>query len=51
MTGPINMPPTTTVARGRCTWLPMPVEIAAGNSPIQAESAVINIGRILCSAA
>jgi len=23
---PINMPPTTTVASGRCTWLPMPVE-------------------------
>ena len=26
MIGPTSMPPTTTVASGRCTWLPMPVE-------------------------
>ena len=40
------MPPMTTVASGRCTWLPMPVETAAGSSPIQADSAVISMGRI-----
>ena len=34
------MPPTTTVASGRCTWLPIPVEIAAGNKPMQADSVV-----------
>jgi hypothetical protein len=32
--GPMVMPPTTTVARGFWTWLPMPVEIAAGNRPM-----------------
>ena len=47
----MNMPPTTTVASGRCTWLPMPVDIAAGNKPMQADNAVISIGRIRCSAA
>jgi hypothetical protein len=47
----MNIPPTTTVASGRWTWLPMPVETAAGNNPIQAESAVISIGRIRCEAA
>ena len=31
------MPPTTTVANGRCTWLPMPCDIAAGNRPMQAD--------------
>ena len=46
MSGPISKPPTTTVAKGRCTWLPMPVEIAAGNRPMDADSAVISIGRI-----
>jgi site-specific DNA recombinase len=35
---------------GRCTWLPMPCETAAGNSPTPADSAVISIGRIRCSA-
>ena len=44
------LPPMTTVASGRCTWLPMPCEIAAGNSPTPAESAVISMGRIRCSA-
>ncbi len=47
----MNMPPTTTVASGRCTWLPMPVDTAAGSKPIQADSAVISIGRIRCEAA
>ena len=51
MMGPINMPPTTTVASGRCTWLPIPVEIADGNRPMQADSAIIKIGRICCSTA
>src|SRR5205823_12891157 len=37
MIGPMNRPPTTTVARGRCTWLPIPVEIAAGNKPMHAD--------------
>ncbi len=40
--GPISMPPTTTVARGRCTSLPMLCDRAAGNRPIQADSAVIS---------
>jgi hypothetical protein len=30
MIGPTNIPPTTTVASGRCTWLPIPVDMAAG---------------------
>ena len=51
MSGPISRPPTTTVAKGRCTWLPMPVEIAAGNRPMDADSAVISIGRIRWEAA
>jgi hypothetical protein len=46
MIGPIKSPPTTTVASGRCTWLPMAAEIAAGNKPMQADIAVISIGRI-----
>jgi hypothetical protein len=41
----------STVASGRCTWLPMPVEIAAGKRPMQADSAIIMIGRICCSTA
>src|SRR5580658_6571506 len=51
ITGPSSIPPTITVANGRCTWLPMPVEIAAGNRPIQAERAVISSGRIRVEAA
>jgi len=46
MIGPISMPPTTTVASGRCTWLPIAVDMAAGNRPMQADMAVISIGRI-----
>jgi len=49
-TGPISMPPIT-LASGRCTWLPMPVEIAAANKPIAAETAIIRIGRICSPAA
>ena len=41
-----NIPPTTPVASGRCTWLPMPVDTAAGSNPMQADKAVISIGRI-----
>ena len=44
MIGPISMPPTMTVASGRCTWLPMPVESAAGSKPMQADSVIIRIG-------
>ena len=51
MTGPTSMPPTITVASGRCTWLPMPVEMAAGKRPMQAESAVISRGRMRVLAA
>ena len=51
MRGPKRRPPTTTVASGRCTWLPMPLDTAAGRRPMQAESAVISIGRIRWSAA
>jgi len=39
---------TITVASGRCTWLPMPLESAAGSRPMQADSVIIRIGRI-CS--
>ena len=39
--GPISIPPTTTIASGRCTWLPIAVEKAAGNRPIAAENPVI----------
>ena len=49
--GPISMPPTTTMASGRCTWLPMAVENAAGNSPMAAENAVIKTARMRCVAA
>jgi hypothetical protein len=31
--------------------VPIPVEMAAGSKPIQADNAVINIGRIRCEAA
>src|SRR5690348_13009254 len=34
--GVSNIPPTTTRARGRCTWDPIPVERAAGTNPTQA---------------
>ena len=51
MTGPTSMPPTITVASGRCTWLPIPVEIAAGKRPMQAERAVISKGRMRVEAA
>jgi hypothetical protein len=44
ITGPTSMPPTITVASGRCTWLPIPVEIAAGSRPMHAERAVISRG-------
>lgn len=30
---PKNIPPTTTMASGRCTWLPIPCAIEAGNNP------------------
>ena len=43
------MPPTTTTASGRCTWLPIAVEKAAGNRPTQAAAQVISTGRI-CTA-
>ena len=51
MIGPKSMPPTTTVASGRCTWLPIPVENAAGTKPIQADNAVMSMGRMRFSAA
>src|SRR5262249_8183298 len=44
MIGPNSIPPTMTVARCRCTWLPILVEIAAGTRPIQAEKLVMSIG-------
>jgi len=43
------MPPTTTKASGFCTWLPMPVETAAGSNPIAAARQVITTGRRLFS--
>src|SRR6185436_17897017 len=44
--GASNMPPTTTIASGRCTWLPIAVENAAGSRPTQAATQVIRTGRI-----
>src|SRR5581483_6402269 len=44
--GASSMPPTITIASGRCTWLPIAVENAAGNSPTQAATQVIRTGRI-----
>ena len=40
------MPPTTTMASGRWTWLPIAVEKAAGSRPTQAATQVISTGRI-----
>lgn len=42
-----SIPPMTTLARGRELSEPMPVEIAAGNNPMAAISAVIITGLIL----
>ncbi len=39
------MPPTTTRAKGRCTWEPMPFDTAAGNRPTQAAKQVMATGR------
>src|SRR5476649_248283 len=47
--GASSMPPTTTMASGRCTWLPIAVEKAAGNRPTQAAMQVISTGRICSS--
>ena len=38
-------PPTMTIANGRCESVPIPCEVAAGNSPRVATSMVIMIGR------
>ncbi len=43
------MPPTTTMASGRWTWLPIAVEKAAGRRPAQAATQVISTGRICSS--
>ena len=48
-TGANSMPPTTTMASGFCTWLPMPVETAAGSRPIAAMMQVMKTGRICVS--
>ena len=44
--GASSVPPTTTMASGRWTWLPIAVEKAAGNRPTQAAAQVISTGRI-----
>ena len=44
--GASSVPPTTTMASGRCTWLPIAVEKAAGSKPTQAAAQVISTGRI-----
>jgi len=49
--GDSNMPPTTTQASGCCTCAPMPVDSAAGTSPIQADRPVMKICRIRVSPA
>jgi hypothetical protein len=43
----VTKPPTTTVARGLCTSLPIPVENKSGIIPSAAARAVINTGRNL----
>jgi hypothetical protein len=40
-------PPITTIASGFCVSDPIPLDIAAGNNPIAAISAVITTGLIL----
>jgi hypothetical protein len=40
-----NQPPTTTVARARCTSVPTPVANAAGSIPTVATVAVMSTGR------
>ena len=40
-------PPITTIAKGREVSEPIPVDVAAGISPMAAISAVITTGRIL----
>ena len=40
------IPPTTTSASGFCTWLPIPVDSAAGNKPIAATRQVITTGLV-----
>ena len=47
--GASSMPPTTTMASGRWTWLPIAVEKAAGSRPTQAATQVISTGRICSS--
>ena len=49
--GDSNMPPTITQASGCCTCAPMPVEIAAGTRPMQADRPVMNICRMRVSPA
>src|SRR4051812_43013414 len=44
-----NRPPTTTVARGRCTSDPIPEALAAGTIPSSATSTIIKTGRIWAS--
>src|SRR5206468_7480303 len=41
----VTKPPMTTVASGRCTSAPAPVETAIGMNPTLATSAVIRTGR------
>src|SRR5262249_56302744 len=37
--GPSSKPPTTTVARGRCTWLPIPVAPPPRPNPLPPQTA------------
>ena len=49
--GDNSMPPTITQASGCCTCEPIPVEIAAGTRPMQADKPVMKICRIRVSEA
>src|SRR5215831_2776148 len=49
--GDSSMPPTMTQAKGCCTCAPMPVEIAAGTSPMHADRPVMKICRMRVSPA
>src|SRR5262249_45415487 len=49
--GDSSMPPTITQASGCCTCEPMPVEMAAGTRPMQAENPVMNTWRMRVSPA
>ena len=47
----VMSPPMMTIANGRCVSDPIACDMAAGNSPSDARSAVISTGRSRCDTA